>query len=63
MKYRGEEGEILLAKEKEKVNLKDWWNSQREYFLKAREGVKEKAKTWQKRHNNYLKFKNKKGEN
>lgn len=53
VKYRDEE-EIFLTNGK--VDIKDWFRTQKEYYLKAREKTIQNSKNWKYRHQNYLNY-------
>ena len=56
IKYSGESNEDLLVSNGEKVDLQDFSRKQEAYWLPGRLATIERSKTWEERHNRYLKF-------
>lgn len=53
IKYKFENWQFLTSG---KVDLKQFQKTQKTYYRRAIKKVKEKAKTWETRHQNYLKY-------
>jgi len=56
IKYKGESKEEVIASKGEKVDLQDFSRKQEAYWLPSRLATIELSKTWEERHNRYLKF-------
>jgi len=54
VKYFGEKSETFLTNGK--VDLKDWFKTQRKYYQKARNETIKMAKGWKERHQRYLNY-------
>lgn len=54
IKYKGENEQFLTSG---KVDLAEFQETQKPYYQKARRETRERAKTWEIRHQKYLKYK------
>ena len=53
VKYFGEKSEKFLTNNR--VNFKNWFETQGKYYQKAKDETIQKTKGWEERHQNYLK--------